>query len=235
MPKLFVFRGRRKEASHDLDKKRIVVGRSEDADVRIDNPLVSRRHALLSYEGGRWQVEDLATSNGLWVNGKRVMTADLKIGDTLEIGHHVLVFESPTAYLAGIDTIPGGRAQGGESEATTVLPPSEVESIQKRVRERMQTHLVYEDGGRRKEVRLTKASYVIGFSDDCDIRLPGSALLAKQVARIERAGGAWRIEGLTALAPVRVNGEKVSGQALRDGDEVTVKGVSFRFHGDIGV
>ncbi len=233
MPKLFVFRGRRKEASHDLDKKRIVVGRGDDTDVRIDNPLVSRKHALISFERGGWRVEDLATSNGLWVNGSRVMSADLQIGDTIEIGHHVLVFESPTAYLASIDTIPGGRAPEGEPEATTVLPPSEVEHIQQRVKDRMKTHVVFDDGGRRKEVPLTKASYLVGFSDGCDICLPGSPLLAKQVAKITREGGGWKVEALSSLSPIRVNGDKVPDAPLRDGDEVTVKGVSFTFHGTV--
>jgi pSer/pThr/pTyr-binding forkhead associated (FHA) protein len=235
MPKLFVFRGRRKEASHDLDKKRIVIGRAEDADVCLDNPLVSRRHALVSFENGGWRVEDLATSNGLWVNGKRVMTSDLQIGDTIEIGSHVLVFESPTAYLAGIDTIPGGRKGDQEGEATTVLPPTEVEHIQQRVRERMRTHIAYDDRGRRREVYLEKAEYTVGFTVDCDIRLPGNPMLVKHVTRIKRVGEDWKLEAVAALAPVRVNGIKVSEHLLRDGDEVVVKGVSFTYHAALGI
>jgi pSer/pThr/pTyr-binding forkhead associated (FHA) protein len=233
MPKIFVFRGRRKEASIDLDKKRFVIGRGDDVDIRLDNPLVSRRHAVIAFEDGRWRVEDLATTNGLWVNSKRVMSADLRIGDTIEIGHHVLVFESPVAYLAAIDTIPAGRGLPSHEESTTFLPPSEVADIQERVKNRMRTHIAFEANGRKQEIPLTRSSYLLGFSDECDVRLPGSPLLAKRVARIERVGGGWAVEALTNLAPVRVNGRKISTKNLRDGDVILVKGVSVWFHGAV--
>lgn len=231
MPKLFVFRGRRKEGSYDLDKKRITIGRGDESDIRLDNPLVSRSHARVAFVDGKWRVEDLATANGLWLNGERVTTADLQIGDTIEIGHHVLVFESPTAYLAGIDTLPGGRqGQALESESTTILPPMEMESIQSKVKLRMRTHVAFEDGGRRREILLEKEAYVLGFSEECDIRLPGASILSKQLATLERAGAGWSIAGITSLAPLRVNGEKVARKQLSDGDEIVVKGVSVTYH-----
>ena len=230
MPKLYVFRGRRKEASYDLDRKRFVVGRGDDVDIRLDNPLVSRRHAVISFEGGRWRVEELATANGLWVNSVRVTTSDLAIGDTIEIGHHTLVFESPGAYLAAIDTIPGGFTAPTEDESTTVLPPSEVAGIQKRVRERLKTHLVFLADGRRREFPLEGASYVVGFSDDCDVRLPGSPLLGKQAARVARIDGDWTLQALSALTPVRIDGVKIGSHPLRDGDQFVIKGVAVTFH-----
>jgi pSer/pThr/pTyr-binding forkhead associated (FHA) protein len=47
---------------------------------------VSRRHAELRAEDGRWIVRDLGSSNGTWVNGRRVMEAEVRPGDVLHLG-----------------------------------------------------------------------------------------------------------------------------------------------------
>jgi predicted RNA-binding Zn-ribbon protein involved in translation (DUF1610 family) len=63
------------------------IGRSEHADVCLDNPTVSRRHALLIDEPGRQlRVLDDRSLNGVFVNGRRVELASLRDGDELTIG-----------------------------------------------------------------------------------------------------------------------------------------------------
>src|SRR3954463_12764605 len=59
------------------------IGRESDCDVEVADTHVSRRHAEVSFTGGTWTIRDLQSSNGLFVNGRRV--------DTAPIGHGVQV------------------------------------------------------------------------------------------------------------------------------------------------
>jgi hypothetical protein len=67
------------------------VGRSSCADVRLDDPTVSRRHALIvRTEDGRLKALDDRSLNGLFVNGEHVEWTALADGDELEIGRFKL-------------------------------------------------------------------------------------------------------------------------------------------------
>ena len=69
-----------------LSGSRLLIGRSRDCDITIDDPNVSRRHAELRNEDGRWVVADLGSTNGVKVNGQRVPQAALEPGDDVVLG-----------------------------------------------------------------------------------------------------------------------------------------------------
>jgi hypothetical protein len=79
---------------HTIDTG-LVLGRSSDCDVVIDDPNVSRRHAEVRRDDGRYVVADLGSTNGIELNGRRVQTAPLRHGDRLLVGKTELVFELP--------------------------------------------------------------------------------------------------------------------------------------------
>ncbi len=67
------------------------IGRSSCAEIQLDDPTVSRRHALVvRTEDGRLKALDDRSLNGLFVNGKHVECATLEDGDELEIGRFKL-------------------------------------------------------------------------------------------------------------------------------------------------
>ena len=68
------------------------IGRSIAADIRLDDPTVSRRHALVCRQGGRVRVLDDRSLNGLFLNGERVEWHDLEDGDELVVGRYKLHF-----------------------------------------------------------------------------------------------------------------------------------------------
>lgn len=73
------------------DKQEVVVGRDPSADLRVDSPQVSRRHARLLRSGGGWLVEDLGSSNGTYINGQPVTQATpLGRDDVLSLGSVVV-------------------------------------------------------------------------------------------------------------------------------------------------
>ena len=77
-----------------LSGNRIVIGRSRDCDVTLDDPNVSRRHAELRREGGSWVVADLGSTNGVKINGHRVAEGALSPGDEITLGLERLTFET---------------------------------------------------------------------------------------------------------------------------------------------
>ena len=77
---------------HPLDPPGIVIGRGGEADLRINDPGVSRRHAEIRVSAGdangtQVSVVDLGSTNGMLVNGSRVRQAELDDGGTIKIGN----------------------------------------------------------------------------------------------------------------------------------------------------
>jgi hypothetical protein len=75
-----------------LDKPRVVIGRSRDADVQVDDPNVSRRHAEIVQDGPVYWLVDLGSTNGTEVNGRRVKRHQLTDGGTFTVGETTLTF-----------------------------------------------------------------------------------------------------------------------------------------------
>ena len=76
-----------------LSGSRVVIGRSREADIVLQDPNISRRHAELRREDGSWQIVDLGSTNGIKVNGRRVDSQPLRQGDQITIGVTDLTFE----------------------------------------------------------------------------------------------------------------------------------------------
>ncbi len=67
------------------------IGRSRSADIRLDDPTVSRRHAVVvKTPEGELRVLDDRSMNGITVNGENVEWAHLSDGDELQIGRYTL-------------------------------------------------------------------------------------------------------------------------------------------------
>ena len=64
----------------------MTVGRATRADFIVDAPLVSRLHCRLESSDDRLEVIDLSSTNGTYVNGKRIRRAQLESGDRLRVG-----------------------------------------------------------------------------------------------------------------------------------------------------
>ena len=69
-------------AGHD-----VVIGRDEDADIRIFDPRISREHLILRFEQGKWLAIDNGSVNGTFVNGYRRPVIDIHDGQSINIGN----------------------------------------------------------------------------------------------------------------------------------------------------
>ena len=79
----------------DLTAELYVVGRTEDANCRIDHQSISRAHARLDLESGKWTISDLDSINGIFVNDMRKDDYVLKAGDIIRLGSVEMRFVAP--------------------------------------------------------------------------------------------------------------------------------------------
>jgi pSer/pThr/pTyr-binding forkhead associated (FHA) protein len=82
-------------SSYDLDAVNSI-GRDVNSSIVIEDSFVSAEHAMLTFRGRAWYVEDRGSTNGTWVNGQRVETyLPLGYGDEIQIGQVRLRLERP--------------------------------------------------------------------------------------------------------------------------------------------
>jgi pSer/pThr/pTyr-binding forkhead associated (FHA) protein len=74
-------------------RKVTTLGRSRDCDIVVPDPNVSRVHAEIRHEGLEYTLVDLGSTNGVEVNGKRVMRHTLRDGDQVSLGGAEIVVE----------------------------------------------------------------------------------------------------------------------------------------------
>ncbi len=82
-----------------------LIGRHSDADVRLPLPDVSRRHCRFVWVDGQWQVHDLNSLNGVFVNDEPVQQATLRAGDRVRIGGFTFRVEMPVPMTETDDCV----------------------------------------------------------------------------------------------------------------------------------
>ena len=75
-----------------LDAESLVLGRADDADIRIDHPKASRQHALITRRGGEYTIRDNDSRNGFYLNGLKVHSAVLREGDAIQLTDCVFIY-----------------------------------------------------------------------------------------------------------------------------------------------
>ena len=97
--------------TYSLQREWTRIGRSLSADIRFDDPTVSRRHALIVRQPDGLRVLDDRSLNGVFVNGERVEWSTLADGDEVVIGRHHL-------HFIDVPVVSGMRYQGPGDDET---------------------------------------------------------------------------------------------------------------------
>jgi FHA domain-containing protein/zinc ribbon protein len=84
--------GGRTGEAFTLEQPQTTIGRSPDCDIFLDDVTVSRKHAVLLQDDGRFTIEDQGSLNGTYVNRRRIESAPLEDGDEVQIGKYRLTF-----------------------------------------------------------------------------------------------------------------------------------------------
>ncbi|MDP9296939.1 MAG: zinc-ribbon and FHA domain-containing protein [Actinomycetota bacterium] len=91
---LVVRRGPNQGSTFLLDAETTTVGRLPESDIFLDDVTVSRRHAEFTRSGSSYEIRDVGSLNGTYVNGERVDRTELASGDEVQIGKFKLGFFS---------------------------------------------------------------------------------------------------------------------------------------------
>ena len=213
-------------------EQRASIGRLSDNALVIDNPAVSGHHAVVFRDGDAFVIEDLGSTNGTFVNTKRVSRHRLRDGDAVRVGksQHAIVFSE----------------QGGEGEGTEAPAPEIAAASGETVYLHAEQHQallawiraaqapagtavlrVLQGQTERSEYLLYAHTSVIGKSDAALIRLKG-VFKPKEAVAIARSDAGYVATVLGGRT--RINNERVrERQVLADGDVLEVGGLTLEF------
>jgi pSer/pThr/pTyr-binding forkhead associated (FHA) protein len=225
-----------------LGQKPILIGRSPESDLQIDNLAVSDHHARISYQDNRLRIEDLDSLNGMSVNGTPVKTEWLSSGDNVSIGKHVIVVDLEHDVALFDKTRP--KASAPRLEETYVMDnplrpdsnrgsnSSETSSESSSARARVASVTVLKGKTGQSEYSLSSKLTLIGKSSLATIKLKGW-FKPQAAAQIGKRQDGYYLSPMGSQATM-LNGRRViNATRLNDGDLIEVAGVSLKFiYGD---
>ena len=215
-----------------ITKRELTVGRTADNDIVIDNPAVSSHHCKITMSADTFFVEDLNSSNGVFVNAKKTTKASLKNNDVIGIVKHTLKFIDDRPEGAAAAPAP---AAAPSADATMMIAPQkrqEIAAVAATAAQKPAVVRVIKGVVDQLEHELKAQSTYIGKSDKAHIRIKGTGFFGS--APESACMIARRMEGYFLL-PVKENYAKLNGKVvgqkelLKDGDVIEVGGTTLQF------
>ena len=123
MLKILIKFGDKELQTIESDKSEIIIGRNPGCDIQIDNLGVSDRHARIFASKGQYQIEDLQSTNGTFVDEKQISRVVIDKNSQIIIGKHNLIVQEAGA-------VP--RADAPKSEKTMKLDTREYKEMLKK-------------------------------------------------------------------------------------------------------
>ncbi|MCL2726085.1 MAG: FHA domain-containing protein [Polyangiaceae bacterium] len=225
MLSLVVSLGERGEKTFPLPLGKVTIGRTKDNEIFCVHKSLSRKHAEIECDGVGVRITDLASKNGVFVDGRRVKECDLGVGDTFRCGDvHFLV---------------GDLADDDASQTTSKPPPPSARTLPSpladdaRVRRRAAPVTNADDGRTTDKLfALIRATELVASGQRIDKVLDELVVLAAQVLTIDRiavltrAGNARELERRVVKT---FDSESQSGYSQRVVDWVLTHGNSASF------
>ena len=215
-PRLLLLHPRGPSREFSLHQDIFSVGRSEENDLELDDPLVSRRHATICRRENAYWLEDEKSRNGVLLNGQPVTTARLSDGDEIQIGEYQLRFEvnAPEDLKAAIPP-------AGSDGETVVLSRHPVVLRQPKCwLEVMEGHL----SGTRFEISQAKTVLGRGKTD--------VVLLDPKVSRrhavLEWTQDGYRFSNYSSTNGCFLNGERINNCLIASGDLIRLGGTTLK-------
>lgn len=197
------------------------IGRGAGSDILLDNPGVSRHHAVIMEKGGKFIVEDKGSANGTFMKGEteKITARELKDGDKIQIVNYTLTFKHPQA--AGAEqtillTQPVVEPPAKPPAQAPVPPPVSPEA---KVKPGGQSKLVLEDG---KEHILKSTVTTIGIGEDMELKLEGKGIAEHHASILRGKQGEFTIVHKGGKAPTTISGEKIQEHHLKNGDVMEI-------------
>ncbi|MCB9831969.1 MAG: FHA domain-containing protein [Planctomycetes bacterium] len=200
MPKIIVYDGE-SEREVALAEQEVTIGRvAKTCDVVIKVPEASRQHCRLKREGSSWFVEDLGSSNGTRVNGRKVTTFELADGDEIQVGKATIRFL--------------------ESDLVSP-PPAADDELELEISLEDECWLKFLSGERAGDRLDLSGRLTFGRRSSNDIALTEKGVSGSHI-EIVADGDGWLVRDLGSTNGTLVNGERVVEARLAAGDRIRV-------------
>ncbi|MEW6456015.1 MAG: FHA domain-containing protein [Acidobacteriota bacterium] len=92
MPVILEKKEKQTVKTHKIEKQEIFIGRGKENDIIIPVSSISHKHAKIFKKGDKYYIEDLKSSNGIFINKKRIVLSRISSGDEIYLGNYKIVF-----------------------------------------------------------------------------------------------------------------------------------------------
>ena len=216
---------------YPLEKESVTIGRNEDNTITVDNLAVSGYHARIDGAGSNFILTDLQSTNGTFVNDKKIVSHKLAHGDNVVVGKHVILFVG-TGREAEVKT----DEQKMDMDKTMMLDTAKQKELLAKQKDAVQAAKAAQkigmvsciEGADLGDVVLKKKLTKIGKAETSEIRLSGMFMPAT-VATISRRPSGYVLTSMGGK--IKVNGEVVKESlALKEFDTIEIGKVKLQFY-----
>lgn len=212
-------------------KESMTVGRNEENDIVIDNLAVSGFHARIDRAGDTYILTDLQSTNGTFVNDKKIISYKLQHKDKIIIGKHMVFFAISQQEQA--------KAKETKLDRTMILDTAKHKELLAKEAEKKGIDIAAQkekigvisfiDGSDQGEIKLSKKLIKIGKAETSEIRLRGF-LMPPTAATISRRPNGYAITS-TSGTKVKVNNQLIKeSHYLKDFDTIKIASYKFQFY-----
>ena len=213
-------------------KDSMTIGRNQENDIFIDNLVVSSHHAKLDKSGDDYILTDLQSTNGTFVNNRRITSHKLQHKDKITIGKHLLFFAMSTQE----QTKPKSEKQ---IETITLDAGEKKELLEKHAIKNATDKsdlkgkigaISFIDRPNEGEIQLSKKLTKIGKAETSEIRISG-LFMPPTAAIISLKPQGYAITAATTKTKVKVNNEVIKETYyLKDFDIIKIGSHEFQFY-----
>jgi pSer/pThr/pTyr-binding forkhead associated (FHA) protein len=220
-----------------LNRGVTTIGRAQDNDIVINNLALSRRHAQVEFKGGRFEVVDLQSQNGVYVNQERVRgPRPLDDRDSITLGTYQFVFRGSEESEPEVRAVkPGPRARPRVAstepgdDALRAPQPTETPEV-----ERVPLLVLKYNDVELQRFPIRGESCLVGRAKECDVQIPERRLSRKH-CEIRAIGGRYRVNDLGSQNGTYVNRKRIRGtHDLDHGDVLNFAEYSVLFLAEAG-
>ena len=202
-------------------RHQVLIGRSASADLRLDHPTVSERHALVREQDGVWWIEDLGSANGTLLNERPLVpgqSAICKPGDVLIVG----------PFLLGVLDL-GLEEVTADGASTQSLALGLVAHLLDSGQAGHMPRLVATDGLSHSVPLPLGRPVVLGRDPGCHLTIPGEDVSRRHAKVYVDRDGCW-LADLNSKNGTSVDGRRIRGLwELHSGQKIEIGGVTFVF------
>jgi hypothetical protein len=204
---------------------------------------VSRRHAEIRLSDEGWVIEDLGSSNGSFVGGKRIAgPRPLTLGDEIGFGKFSIVFgralgegevpvQKPPPDAPPAPAPPQAGGTPGGDVGTMHISPHEVKELLQESDRKRRAHVLWESGGQSGTHYLAdRPALLIGTDELCDVRVPKAP---RHHVLVTRGPDGCEVRYLAMFGSMTVGGRTTRRTRLSDGDVVEAGGLRLTFQDEV--